>query len=203
MPSAILAHRIAHSISRDLEAAIACYEVYALSGLNKDLINRVNKGSINPGFNVISDNLHRSLIITLCRIWDKSSGVASITVLRRKLMKKQFLEKLEESTRPIDRDRIQAWSVEVDHVQRSDELKALVAARNLWLAHTQSPDRAYQGNARQAVYGDERRIIELSIPLVEEVNDLIEYAFFPFLNLRSSWKIEAQKFWDKVLPDSA
>jgi hypothetical protein len=189
------AHLTARLVSKNLEEAIANYEVFVPTARNKDVIERVNSGGVHPGFNVISASLHHVVLICVCRIWDNDRKVASIWSLKRKLESSGLITELAKRDAGIDTARIAAWSKAVVAVGESDELRAVQATRNLWLAHTAAPDRLYQGNARQEVYGDERKVIESTVPLVEEANALIGYTFFPFPELRRRWKGEATRFW--------
>lgn len=190
----------ARHVSRNLEEAIASYEAFVPSGQDAQLINRVNKAAINPGFNIISVSLHHTIVITLCRIWDHNRDAASIWSLTRKLKNKALIAEFAKRPGGIDSTRISAWSKFVEAAGRSEEIGALLAARNHWLAHTKAPDKLYQGKARQVLYGDERKVIEMTIPLVEEANALVGYTYFPFSEFSARWKREAKKFWAGILP---
>jgi hypothetical protein len=68
--------RLAKVIGEELDVAIANYGVFAPSGRDTALIERVNAGGIHEGFNVVSEALQLAVISTLCRIWDKRSSTA-------------------------------------------------------------------------------------------------------------------------------
>src|SRR5258706_9668673 len=70
MPVNVEIYLTVRAISVDLDYAIAYYETYVPSGQDAALIGRINKSDYYPAFNVISDSLHQSIILTLCRIWD-------------------------------------------------------------------------------------------------------------------------------------
>jgi hypothetical protein len=72
------------------------------------------------------------------------------------------------------------------------------ATRDNWLAHSASPDSEYRGTARAEVYGDERKVIEMTIPFVKEINSIIGYEFLDFASLRNKWADEAVVFWYAV-----
>jgi hypothetical protein len=68
MTTNIAIHRIARVISIDLDLAVAFYETFFPSGQDAKLIARVIKSDFHPAFNIISDSLHRNVIMALSRI---------------------------------------------------------------------------------------------------------------------------------------
>ena len=60
---------------------------------------------------------------------------------------------------------------------RGEARSCFIGHDNRALAHTPSPNEAYRGKARVAMYGDERRVMEWTMPLAERANDLIGYAY--------------------------
>jgi L-aminopeptidase/D-esterase-like protein len=65
---------LVEAVSDDLWIAIANYEVYAPTGLDRAVIERVDGTDIEPAFNVVSQALEATTISALCRIWDKTGG---------------------------------------------------------------------------------------------------------------------------------
>ncbi|HEY1943500.1 MAG TPA: hypothetical protein VGH40_15410 [Roseiarcus sp.] len=197
------AHLTAMSVSRNLEEAIANYELFAPTGVNAELIDCINARKLNPGFNVISASLHHVIVISLCRIWDNRKGVASLWSINTLLKTNAYQDEREyivkssgyESTFSFDEHRFVDWSGKLDRASRSDSLAAIKVTRNNWLAHTAAPDAIYRGVARAEVYGDERNVIEMTIPLVEEANALIGHEFFDFNILKQKWMDEAAIYW--------
>src|SRR5262249_10556007 len=101
---------------------------------------------------------------------------------------------------PVDSRQIETWQAEVAKVKDSDELQALMTARHRALAHTANPNKGYKGKARVAVYGDERKAIEWTIPIVESANTFIGYTYVrPFDEQRKIRREHAAKFWDGVV----
>ena len=99
----------------------------------------------------------------------------------------------------IDRKQMKRWQDDIAKVKNSDELEALMRARNRALAHTASPYKRYKGKARGNVYGDERKVMEWTIPLVERANTFIGYSYDPpFDEQRRIWREHAAKFWTQV-----
>jgi hypothetical protein len=70
-------HRTVRAISIALDEAIAYHETFVPSGQDAVLIDRINKMNLHPAFNIVSDSLHRSVIVTLCRIWDTRKDTAN------------------------------------------------------------------------------------------------------------------------------
>jgi hypothetical protein len=91
------------------------------------------------------------------------------------------------------------WLADVDKVNRSNELLALKRARHRALAHTATPNLPYAGQARVAQYGDERKVLEWSIPLVERAGTFVGYSYVsPFADQRRIRREHAAKFWENV-----
>jgi hypothetical protein len=200
MTTNVEVHRAARVISIDLDLAIAFYETFVPSGQDANLIARVNNSDFYPAFNIISDSLHRNAIMALCRIWDTQSDSANLHSLAKMFSNSQVLADLARAGHPVDSKQIETWQAEVAKVKDSDELQALMTARHRALAHTANPNKGYKGKARVAVYGDERKAIEWTIPIVESANTFIGYTYVrPFDEQRKIRREHAAKFWDKVV----
>ena len=85
--------RLAQTIGDDLYQAVAYYEIFAPSGLDAALIDRVGRHQVHPGFNVVSEALQLGVIAALCRIWDKTRGTARMAEVAAKLRKNPGLTK--------------------------------------------------------------------------------------------------------------
>jgi hypothetical protein len=110
---------------------------------------------VRPAFNVISDALHREVIMTLCRIWDTRTDTADINRLADAFRDPAVIADLKAAGHVIVSAQLTNWLSEVDAVNKSDELKALKRARHRAIAHTATPNEPYKGKARIAHYGDE------------------------------------------------
>src|SRR5260370_28358394 len=163
--------RLAITINDDLCQAIAYYEVFAPSGLDASLINRVNDHEIHVGFNVVSEalDLELGVITTLCRIWDKTQGTARITEVVKRLLKNRDLVS--------DQTAFAQWQADVETFEKSDHLTALRAFRNVGLAHRNDPnvpDPRSKSNTRLVLCGDARIGLQGTIPIVHRLNSLIK-----------------------------
>lgn len=188
--------RAAREISRNLTEAIACYAVFLPTARDTELIARVNAGAVNLGFNVISESLHKAVIMALCRLWDRRADTASLPWLDREMRKSATLRALDDDVGEIDREELRRWHTEVQNTLRMEELKALQGARGRAIAHTANPSRLYQGRSRRAVYGDERRVLEATVPVVDMLNSFVAYAPQPpYLELRRRWSDASGLFW--------
>jgi hypothetical protein len=189
-------HRTARVISIDLDLAAAFYETFVPTGRDEDLLNHVNKTDFYPAFNIISDSLNRNAIMALCRIWDTRPDTADMNSLSKALRDGTILSELDALGHTIDPDELGNWQSGVAAVNNSDELMALKRARHKALAHTATPNEVYKGTARAAQYGDERRVLEMTIPLVEQVNGFIGYSYVEtFAEQRRIRQEHARKFW--------
>jgi hypothetical protein len=199
MTQSAIATKTASSISKDLGAAIAGYEVFVPSGRDRRLLDSINVSGVHPPFNVISDMLHRNTIITLLRIWDRRRDVASLWSLQRQLKSPGLQKEFTECDRAFDVAQIAEWAARLESAEESEEFRALKAARDMHLAHSIAPDQPYRGDARVTVHGDEGAFIEMTIPLVEQANAMVGYTVHtPFSELRRFWQVEASKFWERV-----
>jgi AbiU2 len=192
-------HRTIRAISITLDHTIAFYETYLPSGQDSLLINRVNRSDFYPAFNVISDALHREVILGLCRIWESRKDTANLNCLDAAFRDKKVLTDLMTVGHSMDMNALKKWRGEIKAARDSDELSALKRARDRALAHTASPNRVYEGNARVALFGDERKMLERTIPIVKEAGRFIGYLYVsPFEVQRQQRRSFAEKFWGQI-----
>ena len=118
--------RLAVSINDDLCQAIVYYELFAPSGLSAPLIERVNRHLIHEGFNVVSEALELGVITTLCRIWDKTRGTASMTDVMSRLRRNPGVVS--------DQTPFAQWQADVGSFEKSEHLTVLRGFRNVGLA---------------------------------------------------------------------
>jgi hypothetical protein len=186
-------------VAADLDLAVAFYETYLPSGQDVALIERINRSGFHPAFNTISDALHRSIILTLCRIWDTRDDTADINGIAFAFRDPVALAKLNHDGHATDAKAVKAWFKKVGAVRNSAEYRALLRARHRALAHTATPNEPYTGTARVAQYGDERKVLERTIELVEEAGAFLNYSYVsPFADQRRIRKEYAERFWAKV-----
>ena len=203
MPANVEIHRTVRAISVDLDYAIAFYETYVPTGQDAGLIARINKVDYYPAFNVISDSLHQSVIVTLCRIWDTRRDTADLNSLADAFADLVVIADLAAAGHTIDPGQTSKWLAEIEAVNKSDELAALKRARHRGIAHRATPNEPYKGAARVAHYGDERVIIEKTIPLVEQAGAFIGYSYVtPYADQRRIRRDHATKFWAGIPHDA-
>jgi hypothetical protein len=191
--------RVVRAISIDLDLAVAFYETYVPTGQDAGLIGRMNKTDFYSAFNVISDALHRNIIMTLCRIWDTRTDTADLNGLAEAFRDAAVIADLKSARHTIDPTELKRWLADVDAVSKSAELLALKRARDRALAHTATPNKPYTGRARVAQYGDERKVLEKTIPLVERAAVFVGYSYVsPFNDQRRTRREHAPKFWNKL-----
>jgi len=201
MPANLEIHRTVRAISINLDEAIAFYETFVPTGQDATLIDRMNGLDFYPAFNIISNSLHQSVIATLCRIWDTRRDTADLNGVADDLQDTQVIADLAAAGPAVDPKQLTKWLSEIDAVNKSDELLALKRARHRAIAHTATPNTPYQGPARVAQYGDERKIIERTIPLVEQAGAFIGYSYVsPYADQRRVRREHATKFWAHVAP---
>jgi hypothetical protein len=186
--------RLAQTINDDMSLAIAYYEIFAPSGLDQTVIDRVNRHGIHEGFNVVSEALELGVITTLCRIWDKRRGTARITEVVSRLRKNPGLVS--------DQIAFAQWQANVEKFEKSGHLTVLRAFRNVSLAHRNDPnvpDPRSKNNTRRVLGGDARIVLEGTISIVEGLNSLIGANYREDLNHeRHDWERRAAKFWYAV-----
>jgi hypothetical protein len=199
MPANVEIHRTVRAISHDLDEAIAFYETYVPTARDAALIERVNKVDFYPAFNVIAASLLQSVVVTLCRIWDTRRDTADLNSLADAFSDTTVIGDLAAAGHTVDPARLSTWLSEIDAINKSDELAALKRARHRGIAHRATPNEPYRGAARIAQYGDERIIIEKTIPLVEQAGAFIGYSYMtPYADQRRIREEHSTKFWAHI-----
>jgi hypothetical protein len=156
------------AVSDDLWMAAATFEVYAPTASAASLIEKVNEQQIYPAFNVVSEALEAATISALCRIWDKTGDATRITEIEKLLRRRPDLAG--------DNRALRRWLGGVEMVEKSEELQALRAVRNMPLAHTHDPNRSdprLRSGIRKAVNEDELLLLEATILVVQQLHSLI------------------------------
>ena len=160
----------------------------------RGLIERVNEQRIGWGFNTISDALQLTVISALCRIWDTTPRAASIWEVKRRLRKRPSLA--------VDPELLSIWSEAVDVVEGFEPYRAIQGYRNIGLAHRhdpKKPDPRRLSGARRVVHHDERKLVEMTVEIVELLEDVLgvnkrcDYAKF-----RALWHERAESFWSSI-----
>jgi hypothetical protein len=117
--------RLVITINDDLCQAIANYELFEPSGLSEPLIERVNQHIIHEGFNVVSEALELAVITTLCRIWDKTRGTASVTDVMTRLRRNPAVAS--------DQTAFAKWQADVESFEKSERLTVCaVSGMSVW-----------------------------------------------------------------------
>jgi hypothetical protein len=186
---------LAVAISDDLYDAVVFYQVFHPSGSDADLIRRVSERRVHPSFNAISVSLQLSVIAALCRNWDKTSGTARIPDVAGRLRR--------DPTLVTDQPRLVKWLADVQTVETSEDLKVLRAFRNVGLSHRENPhgpNSRVLSSTRRVREGDERRLLLTTIPIVDELNDLLGHLpnGMAFRDLGPFWRKHSLEFWRTV-----
>jgi AbiU2 len=182
------------AVSDDLWIAIANYEVYALTAFDASLIQKVNEREVYTAFNVVSAALEASVISTLCRIWDKTGDAARIAEIEKLLRRRPDLA--------VDNCALRQWLGGIEMVEKSEELQALRAIRNMRLAHTHDPNRPdprLRSGVRKAVNDDEPHLLEATILVVQQLHGLIGSPdYLDYRAEREAWRGRAESFWKPI-----
>jgi AbiU2 len=191
--------RLTKRIHDDLQDAIAFYEVFVPAARDATLIDEVNAARVHPGFNAVCLALHGSAILALCRLWDTDRRAAHIPKAATMMRQRSVLEAIAASSGECpDPGQLAAWQQDVEAVQASEELKALRRARDRFIAHTANPNsKEHPRQARQSEYGDERRLLEMTIPIVERLDHFL-FDLLSWSGIRGLWQEEARRFWERV-----
>jgi hypothetical protein len=98
------------------------------------------------------------------------------------------------------------WLAEVEKLQECEPLVALRGYRNVGLSHTSDPNlpdprSLAKPRGRRVVHGDERKVLEATMPIVRKLNRLlgvtVDAAEAKELSQRE-WNERAAGFWDAV-----
>lgn len=183
--------RVLKEIGDDLNRAVAYYEVYVPTGQNQKVIDSVNSKKVHEAFNVISEALQLSVISALCRIWDNTKSTSGINKVVTGLHKAPALVR--------DNTAYLQWLKDVEEVEQSEEFQALRGFRHNGLSHRcdpNLPDPRSLSGVRRVLYGDERKILEKTILIVNQVNQLIgQPQDVDFDKLRTDWQMYSANFW--------
>jgi hypothetical protein len=155
------------AVADDLWIAAATFEVYAPTAFDASLIEKVNEREVYPAFNVVSEALEATAISALCRIWDKTGDAARIAEIEKLLRRRPDLAG--------DGGELRRWLGGVEMVEKSEELQALRAIRNMRLGQTHDPNRPdprLRSDERKAVNEDEPRLLEATILVVQRLHGL-------------------------------
>jgi hypothetical protein len=87
-------------------------------------------------------------------------------------------------------------------VEKSEELQALRAIRDMRLAHTHDPNRQdppLRSDVRKAVNEDEPRLLEATILVVQRLRGLVGWPDpLDYRAEREAWRGRAEAFWKAV-----
>ncbi len=87
-------------------------------------------------------------------------------------------------------------------VEKSEELQALRAIRNMRLAHTHDPNRLdprLRSDVRNAANEDEPRLLEATILVIQQLRSLIGSPnSLDYRAEREAWHGRAKSFWKSV-----
>ena len=182
------------AVADDLWIAAATFEVYAPTAFDASLIEKVNEREVYPAFNVVSEALEAMAISALCRIWDKTGDAARIAEIEKLLRRRPDLA--------VDGGALRRWLGGVEMVEKSEELQALRAIRNMRLGHTHDPNRSdprLRSDVRKAVNEDEPRLLEATILVVQRLHGLIGSPDpLDYRAEREAWRGRAEAFWKAV-----
>jgi hypothetical protein len=189
--------KMAAAVRGDVQKAIALYEVFAPTGRDAELIVRVNAVSVGAAsaFNVVSDALQQQLIATLCRIWDKRKDAAHLPNLAARLKKNRKLA--------CDEAGLAEWLAKVGSLQDWEPLETLRGFRNVGLSHTADPNlpdprSLKRPRGRRVVHGDERKVLEATIDVMQKLDRLLGVALDPDEERetsRGAWKRRSAGLW--------
>ena len=182
------------AVSDDLWMAAATFEVYAATAFDASLIEKVHEQEIYLAFNVVSEALEAATISALCRIWDKTGDPGRITEIEKLLRRRPDLAG--------DNGALRRWLGGVEMVEKSEELQALRAVRNMPLAHTHDtnrPDPRLRSGTRKAVNEDELLLLEATILVVQQLDSLIGSPdSLDYRAEREAWRARAESFWKAI-----
>jgi hypothetical protein len=193
--------KMADAVRRDLQLAIANYEIFAPSARDAQLHDRINRVP-SPGgghaFNVISEALQITTIAALCRIWDKRKDAAHIPNIATRLSRNPALVN--------DQAVFKKWLAEVEGMQVWEPLVSLRGFRNVGQSHTSDPNlpdpRSLQRpRGRRVVHGDERKVLEATMTIVGDLDRMLGVRRDPAEAnelSRTVWRKRANGFWNAV-----
>ena len=136
------------------------------------------------------------MITTLCRIWHKTRGTASVTDIMSRLRRNPGVVS--------DQTAFAQWQADVESFEKSEHLTVLRGLRNVGLAHRNNPnvpDPRSKSNTRRVLCGDACIVLEGTIPIVHRLNSLIVGVTksTDFQRKQREWEQRAAKFWNALV----
>lgn len=136
----------------------------------------------------------------------------TIAATRDRRLSKEERAKLEEELRSwaerkrdeealLEADKVAEWLDEAfalyEKLQQEAARKALRKLRNWHFAH-----QALEGKRHGAKYGDEKRLLDITVPLFEKIALAVEGTDYGLPHGEEAWEGRAEAFWQMIRPRS-
>jgi hypothetical protein len=175
--------------------AIECQETFAFPAYNssiRELIKDTNKVRC---YKICLEAIYFDLIMLLMRMYD---SYERDTVCFKNLfayLNGGFIHDFEIKTqRPIS-DTIHSARTEFQNLKGSHLIGRLKTVRHNMLAHTSINFKRNQ----VARYGDAEKLLEKTLPMINDLNSAILGKVHPYDKIRKYWKGYAVEFWQIIL----
>ncbi|MBN9529809.1 MAG: hypothetical protein J0H82_26615 [Alphaproteobacteria bacterium] len=173
------------AIRQSLRWALWAHSLWYSGAIDDDLRARVGRSEAQHAVGRAGAILHQGAILSLTRAWDGKKGTGSLPALATQLRlaaKNASVLQLIAAARGDDGRRRFAVDANrladrIDQETAGEEVKALARLRHEFLAHARfdAPEAA----GRWAEVGDERKLLERTVPLVDEL----------YLLVHGSWEV--------------
>ena len=202
------------AVERNMDMATGLHEVWKPTAFDNALHERMGISFASHAFNVVKTALRREMLLALVRVWDKTQGTQSLSVVVRSLREPttwadlvahrtaslgyRFLDDAVESTLVEIRDEVfainDAYSKEGTqyHV-----LHRLVKLRNVDLAHSQ----AAEAGAKRGVDSFDEQVEEIyrdTQRIVSKLLSLVNGNAYSYIDVGHVYAHYAKRFWASV-----
>lgn len=176
--------------------AITLNEMWERCADKRDILDTMKGSHEAFGFTVVRIAIYRDFVITLLTVLEKGDDRSACIPALLNIAEDNSVVKLmkERSMRPIEVERrIATAKSKFASLVDSGEVKALRKMRNKLIAHVE-----YRNVAHNAKYGDERKMLERTIPIFEDLAVAIKDRDFRLEVKRDQWCKHSDAFWRHV-----
>jgi len=187
---------MALELHQTARSAVEQYEVWIRCAEKRDIIDRVNTTTsfIAPAFMVLRDALHKNLVLTILKLFDRNGKTASLVTTINFIAEKGLAQNLGNANQiPNPEQHLENIRIKLKEVMGMPEFNSIRVLRNTVIAHND-----FAKPAHGAKYGDERKVLEVGLECVVAVRLLVEGTNADYADWKEIFAREANKFWEHL-----
>ncbi|WP_444565358.1 AbiU2 domain-containing protein [Aliihoeflea sp.] len=166
-------------ITQSLRWALWAHALWFAKMNDTDLLGRLGASQAIHPVGRATSILHQGAVLALMRVWDAKKKTGSLPALARDLrqaagdagfFQKMVVDRGEAAAQSFMRDAV-AYAIRIEEECKSPERRGLKQLRDETLAHSRYDDPEGDDSA---AFGDERRLLERTVPLVDQLSEFID-----------------------------